>query len=160
MTTEDATAPVAWMNPLNGVVIDAKRKTQSEGYPKFSVPLYPAAPAPVEVAEMVRRLQLSADGCRSKTLPVTAEMLTEAAAIIERLAAEKAEAERAFTDFRACTDQRVTADAAEIEAQRARAEAAERALQKYGRHERLCGAVGGYGYCDCGLDAARAPKDA
>ncbi len=42
--------PVAWMNPLNGVVIDAKKKQQigdGDGYPKFSVPLGPIHPAPL-----------------------------------------------------------------------------------------------------------------
>lgn len=43
-----APEPVAWMNPLNGVVIDAKKKEQIGegcGYPKFSVPLYTKPPA-------------------------------------------------------------------------------------------------------------------
>ena len=37
--------PVAWMNPMNGVIIDAKKKTQigeGKGYPSFSVPCYTA----------------------------------------------------------------------------------------------------------------------
>jgi hypothetical protein len=28
-------------------------------------------------------------------------------------------------------------------------------VEKYARHDGLCGIVGGYGYCACGLDAAR-----
>lgn len=37
--------PVAWMNPRNNAVIDAVKKKQigeGDGYPRFSVPLYPA----------------------------------------------------------------------------------------------------------------------
>ncbi len=40
---EDA-EPVAWVNPRNGAVIDARKKTQrgiGNGYPNFSVPVYP-----------------------------------------------------------------------------------------------------------------------
>lgn len=35
--------PVAWMNPMNNVVISTQRKKQvgtGDGYPKFSVPIY------------------------------------------------------------------------------------------------------------------------
>ena len=28
-------------------------------------------------------------------------------------------------------------------------------VEKYARHDGLCGIIGGYGYCTCGLDAAR-----
>jgi hypothetical protein len=44
MEAENA-EPVAWMNPENGVVIDARQKQQigeGSGYPKFSIPLYTA----------------------------------------------------------------------------------------------------------------------
>ena len=44
LCTLTARKPVAWMNPHNGVIIDAKRKTQigdGNGYPNFSVPLGP-----------------------------------------------------------------------------------------------------------------------
>lgn len=44
MDAENA-EPVAWMNPENGVVIDARQKQQigeGSGYPKFSIPLYTA----------------------------------------------------------------------------------------------------------------------
>lgn len=30
------------------------------------------------------------------------------------------------------------------------------ALERYGKHDGLCAIVGGYGYCTCGYDAARA----
>lgn len=39
--------PVAWMNPMNGAIIDAKKKTQigiGDFYPKFSIPLYTSPP--------------------------------------------------------------------------------------------------------------------
>jgi len=29
------------------------------------------------------------------------------------------------------------------------------ALERYGKHDGLCGIIGGYGYCTCGLDKAR-----
>ena len=44
--------PKAWMNPMNDVVIDAKRKVQigdGNGYPNFSIPLY-RAPIPAQPA--------------------------------------------------------------------------------------------------------------
>ena len=45
---------------------------------------------------------------------------------------------------------------AENERLRASAEALEKALNSYGKHDGLCGIVGGYGYCTCGFDDARA----
>jgi hypothetical protein len=34
---------------------------------------------------------------------------------------------------------------------------ARKALKKYGKHEPLCAAVGGYGYCSCGIEKALLP---
>jgi hypothetical protein len=45
---------------------------------------------------------------------------------------------------------------AENERLRTRVEALEKALNRYGKHDGLCGIVGGYGYCTCGFDDARA----
>ena len=42
--TAQSPEPVAWMNPHNGVVIDARQKKQiglGYGYPNFSIPLAP-----------------------------------------------------------------------------------------------------------------------
>ena len=50
--------------------------------------------------------------------------------------------------------------AAAIAALPARAVAVPESLRKFLRHDGLCGIVGGYGYCTCGLDAALAPTDA
>lgn len=33
-------------------------------------------------------------------------------------------------------------------------------VEKYARHDGLCGIIGGYGYCTCGLDDARAKLEA
>lgn len=32
-------------------------------------------------------------------------------------------------------------------------------LKKYGKHDKLCGIVGGYGYCNCGLEQAIAEQE-
>jgi hypothetical protein len=44
----------------------------------------------------------------------------------------------------------------ENERLRTRVGALEKALNRYGKHDGLCGIVGGYGYCTCGFDDARA----
>jgi hypothetical protein len=44
---------------------------------------------------------------------------------------------------------------AEMAAKDKRIAELEAIVEKYARHDGLCGIVGGYGYCTCGLDAAR-----
>lgn len=60
---EDGREAVAWMNPMNGVVISAQQKVQrgeGRGYPNFSVPLYTSPPTTrpglLEAAEICRKL--------------------------------------------------------------------------------------------------------
>jgi hypothetical protein len=68
--------------------------------------------------------------------------------------------ELAATALRALSGERDAYQAAAVlaETKLATAEAelarCKRAFEKYGRHDGLCGIIGGYGFCTCGYDAA------
>jgi chromosome segregation ATPase len=81
----------------------------------------------------------------------------------EAAAAKLAECERERDEARAhierekgCLTQAIETARVCIEAATARVAALEKALNRYGKHDGLCGIVGGYGYCTCGFDDAHA----
>jgi hypothetical protein len=70
----------------------------------------------------------------------------------DRLADEKAALAHDLADTR----ENLAEMADERDAAKGQLAEARGALEKYGRHKYSCARIGGYGYCDCGLEAARA----
>jgi len=139
--------PIAWTYRYNGV----RYFCESEEFAKHGIdpqPLFtrPAAPpAPVgEVDTLMERL-LSDDPPRNWDGKEAADALTALSARLAECEAREATALK--------TTMTIQDAAYEY---KARAEALEKALNKYGKHDGLCGIVGGYGYCTCGFDDARA----